>query len=67
MEILFIDPLHGKMGISRWRLMEIEGERSRVDPPLTGRTHQLRLHAAYLAFHNPLSGQKMSYHSPPSF
>jgi len=91
------DPLHGKMGISRWRLIGIEGKWSRVEfTPLTGRTHQLRLHAAhplglgipmvgdrlygkgqqsgelqlhatYLAFQHPASGQKMSYHSTPSF
>ncbi len=91
------DPLHGKMGISRWQLMGIEGERSRIEfTPLTGRTHQLRLaashplglgipivgdrlyglgkepgklllHAAYLAFDHPRSGQRMQYHSPPSF
>ncbi len=31
------DPLHGKMGISRWRLIGIEGQRSRVEfTPLTG-------------------------------
>jgi len=42
------DPVHGKMGISRWRLLAIERERSRVEfIPLTGRTHQLRLHAAH--------------------
>jgi len=91
------DPLHGKMGISRWRLIGIEGRRSRVEfTPLTGRTHQLRLHAAhplglgipivgdrlygqgrqsgemllhaaYLAFQHPASGQRMIWHSPPSF
>jgi tRNA pseudouridine32 synthase/23S rRNA pseudouridine746 synthase len=91
------DPLHGKMGISRWRLMGIEGRRSRVEfTPLTGRTHQLRLHAAhplglgipivgdrlygqgrqpgemllhatYLAFQHPVSGQRIIRESTPSF
>jgi tRNA pseudouridine32 synthase/23S rRNA pseudouridine746 synthase len=91
------DPLHGKMGISRWRRIGIEGDRSRVEfIPLTGRTHQLRLHAshllglgipivddrlygqgrapgklllhaAYLAFQHPASGQRMIYHSKPFF
>ena len=91
------DPLHGKMGISRWQLMGIEGTRSRVEfTPVTGRTHQLRLHAAhrlglgipivgdrlygqgqqpgemllhatYLAFQHPASGQRMTWESSPPF
>jgi tRNA pseudouridine32 synthase/23S rRNA pseudouridine746 synthase len=41
------DPVHGKIGISSWRKIEEEGRRTRVEfTPLTGRTHQLRLHAA---------------------
>lgn len=42
------DPLHGRMGISGWRLLAIEDGRTRVEfTPQTGRTHQLRLHAAH--------------------
>ena len=41
------DPVHGKIGHTRWRLLAVCGNRSRVEfVPLTGRTHQLRLHAA---------------------
>lgn len=41
------DPVHGKIGVSRWRKLRVEGTRTRVEfMPLTGRTHQLRLHAA---------------------
>ena len=41
------DPRHGKLGISDWRLLGWEGDRSRVQfLPRTGRTHQLRVHAA---------------------
>ncbi|WP_457577351.1 RluA family pseudouridine synthase [Desulfomarina sp.] len=43
------DPLHGKTGVTFWRNLGIEPmERTRVEfIPLTGRTHQLRLHAAH--------------------
>lgn len=40
------DPLHGKAGITLWKLTG--PDRRRVEfQPLTGRTHQLRLHAAH--------------------
>jgi tRNA pseudouridine32 synthase/23S rRNA pseudouridine746 synthase len=42
------DPIHGKLGVSQWRKMSIEGGRTRIEfTPLTGRTHQLRVHAAH--------------------
>lgn len=42
------DPVHGKMGITRWQRLEISAATTRVSlTPLTGRTHQLRLHAAH--------------------
>jgi tRNA pseudouridine32 synthase/23S rRNA pseudouridine746 synthase len=60
------DPLHGKMGITRWRLIAIEGNRSRIEfTPLTGRTHQLRLHAAHpLGMGIPIVGDRL-YGSGP--
>lgn len=40
------DPVHGKMGITRWRRIRLEKGKTRVFfTPHTGRTHQLRLHA----------------------
>ena len=46
--IQIYDEVHGKMGMTHWRRMAIEGERTRVEfIPVTGRTHQLRLHAAH--------------------
>lgn len=42
------DPLHGKIGSTRWRRLEVSDNRTRIAfVPLTGRTHQLRLHAAH--------------------
>ncbi len=42
------DPVHGKPGVTRWRVLAREDGRTRVEfEPLTGRTHQLRLHALH--------------------
>ncbi len=42
------DPVQGKEGITRWCLLGETAGRSRVlFMPLTGRTHQLRLHASH--------------------
>ena len=42
------DPIHGKEGITRWKRLGVEGGKTRIEfRPLTGRTHQLRLHAAH--------------------
>jgi tRNA pseudouridine32 synthase/23S rRNA pseudouridine746 synthase len=45
-----LDPIHGKMGKTLWRKLAKEGERCRVEfTPITGRTHQLRVHSAHSA------------------
>ena len=42
------DTVHGKMGTSHWRKVAIEDGKTRIDfKPITGRTHQLRLHASH--------------------
>ncbi|MDG2333243.1 MAG: RluA family pseudouridine synthase [Myxococcota bacterium] len=42
------DPIHGKVGITRWRKLAVEGGWTRVIfEPVTGRTHQLRIHSAH--------------------
>ena len=42
-----VDPEHGKPSQTRWRVLAHEGAHSRVAlEPLTGRTHQLRVHLA---------------------
>lgn len=41
------DPVHGKTGITRWKKLGIENGKTRVEFfPITGRTHQLRVHSA---------------------
>lgn len=42
------DDVHGKMGKTVWKKIGIEGDYTRVSfEPVTGRTHQLRLHASH--------------------
>lgn len=42
------DPVHGKPAITRWKALGTQGETTRIAFwPQTGRSHQLRLHAAH--------------------
>lgn len=42
------DPENGKLGITRWQRIDVQNGLSRIAFfPLTGRTHQLRVHAAH--------------------
>jgi len=91
------DEIHGKMGTTHWKKVGIESGLTRIDfIPVTGRTHQLRLHAAhpkglgipivgdtfygtgtrsgelklhaaYLAFRHPASGDLMTFETPVPF
>ncbi len=41
------DPVHGKIGITHWKALSADPQKTRVEfTPITGRTHQLRVHAA---------------------
>ncbi len=92
-----LDPVDGKIGISRWQKIGIEGGKTRIEfMPYTGRTHQLRvqsahvlglgcpivgdrlygsgkkggrlmLHASFLCFQHPGSGEEMCFESKPPF
>ncbi len=43
------DPVQGKTGTTRYRVMSFQGNRTRVEFfPETGRTHQLRLHSSHV-------------------
>ena len=42
------DPIQGKLGITRWKRLSVNGITTRIEfTPLTGRTHQLRLHSSH--------------------
>lgn len=55
------DPVQGKIGVSRWRKLEVREGRTLVAfTPLTGRTHQLRLHASHpLGLGCPIVGDRL--------
>lgn len=43
-----VDPVHGKRAVTHWRRLEVREGLTRVElVPITGRTHQLRVHAAH--------------------
>lgn len=43
-----VDPVHGKPAVTRYRVLEHSGQTTRIAFfPQTGRTHQLRVHAAH--------------------
>jgi len=55
------DPIHGKIGITTWRMLGVEDHYTRLEfRPLTGRTHQLRLHAAHkFGLNTPIVGDAL--------
>lgn len=55
------DPIHGKLGVTHWSQIAPEGSRMRIAFwPRTGRTHQLRVHAAHrLGLGCPIVGDRL--------
>jgi len=55
------DPLQGKPGITGWTKLGIQSGKTRIGfTPLTGRTHQLRLHSAHpLGLGTPIIGDSL--------
>ncbi|HEX3479917.1 MAG TPA: RluA family pseudouridine synthase [Kofleriaceae bacterium] len=56
-----VDPEHGKPAITDWQVVERAGARTRVHlVPRTGRSHQLRVHAAHpLGLGAPIAGDRL--------
>ncbi len=53
-----IDLAHGRAAITQWRVCQRQSDRTRVElTPLTGRSHQLRLHMQQLG--HPILGDKL--------
>ena len=56
------DPVHGRMCITLWKRLSVYDGKTLVEfTPLTGRTHQLRVHCAHLGF--PILGDPQ-YQAP---
>jgi tRNA pseudouridine32 synthase/23S rRNA pseudouridine746 synthase len=55
------DPRHGKAAVTDWEVVAREPDRTRVAfSPRTGRTHQLRVHAAHpLGLGAPIAGDRL--------
>lgn len=57
-----VDAAHGRPSVTRWRVLETLGDRSRLAlEPVTGRTHQLRVHLQ--AIGHPILGDAL--YAPP--
>jgi tRNA pseudouridine32 synthase / 23S rRNA pseudouridine746 synthase len=50
-----VDPAHHRLAVTSWRVLALETDRTRLElAPITGRTHQLRVHCAHIG--HPILG-----------
>ncbi len=63
-----VDPVHGKSAITAWQVLERRDGRTRVAlSPMTGRTHQLRVHAAHPdGLNAPIVGDRLYGREAPA-
>ncbi len=61
------DPVQGKMGTTFWEKIDIENNQTRIlFTPITGRTHQLRLHASHpMGLGCPIVGDRLYGNGKP--
>jgi tRNA pseudouridine32 synthase/23S rRNA pseudouridine746 synthase len=53
-----VDPVHGRMAVTDWRVLRRQPDRTRLElTPLTGRSHQLRIHMQQLG--HPILGDNL--------
>jgi tRNA pseudouridine32 synthase/23S rRNA pseudouridine746 synthase len=53
-----VDPVHGRMAVTQWRVVEQFADRARLElRPLTGRSHQLRVHLQHIG--HPILGDNL--------
>ncbi|MCA9296817.1 MAG: RluA family pseudouridine synthase [Phycisphaerales bacterium] len=58
-----IDTVRGKPSVTQWRVLAREGDRTRLElTPITGRSHQLRLHLKTIG--HPIIGDEL--YAPPA-
>jgi tRNA pseudouridine32 synthase / 23S rRNA pseudouridine746 synthase len=61
------DPVHGKWGITLWEKKTVTNHQTRIlFTPITGRTHQLRIHASHpMGLGHPIVGDRLYGHGKP--
>lgn len=61
------DPVQGKWGVTLWEKIAVKNDQTRIlFTPITGRTHQLRVHASHpMGLGCPIVGDRLYGHGKP--
>lgn len=61
------DPVNGKMGTTHWKKIKTSNDQTRIlFTPLTGRTHQLRVHSSHpMGLGFPIAGDRLYGYGKP--